>query len=358
MVRTEPSARDRHLIQAVAASGLKLSPYQLERWRAAGLIPRPGPGTLLRSGNTEIYTPETATLVAGLLTCAPLCRSHDDLALLAFFNEVPVPCEPVRTALLKTYFPQYTKVREQQSEELQRIPAQDRDEALPEYNWAEAAAALDMQNREAVRQMRDNLRHRRDLKRASRAELDERVRGVLIWLNAPALPTHDSVFMADLCAAMAFSGPPDQSRAAWLLAAHCHSEQLAERCVTSGRERLETFLAVTDDDLVILREQVRESLDAIWYMASEAGSRHFELESPGMARLAGRMLVEWTTARQAHPPGSRPAQLLVDSLRSLWSLCSADSAGEGRAAFQRRTQPRPQHRRSKNDGPESAGTSI
>lgn len=143
-MRTLPSAPDRHLIQAVAASGMKLSPYQLERWRTAGLIPRPGPDTLLRTGNTYIYTPETAVLVAGLLTRAPLCRSNDDLALLAFFNEVPVPSDPVRAALLKTYFPQYAKSRDQLNEELQRIPADFRDEARPEYDWAEATAALDI----------------------------------------------------------------------------------------------------------------------------------------------------------------------------------------------------------------------
>jgi hypothetical protein len=145
------------------------------------------------------------------------------------------------------------------------------------------------------------------------------------------------VFMADLRAAMAFAGPPEQSRAAWLLAAHCHSEQLAERSETSGMERLDTFLAVTEEELQSLREQVRESLDAMWHMATEGRSPRFDVNSAGMARMAGRMLVEWTTARQAHPPGSRPAQLLVDSLRSLWSLCSTDSVGEGRAAFQRRT---------------------
>ncbi|MBT1105659.1 hypothetical protein [Streptomyces sp. Tu10] len=296
--------------------------------------------------------------MAGLLTCAPLCRSNDDLALLAFFNEVPVPSDPVRAALFKAYFPQYAKSRDQQNEELQRIPADFRDEARPEYDWAEATAALDMQNKEAVRQMRNNLRRRRDLTAASRGELDERVRGVLIWLNAPALPMHDTVFMADLRTAMAFSRPPDHSRAAWLLAAHCHSEQLAERCKTSGWERLETFLAVTDDDLIHLREQIRESLDAVWYMATGGESRHYDLNSPETARLAGRMLVEWTTARKAHPPGSRPAQMLVDSLRSLWFLCSADSFGEGRAAFQRRVQLRPRHRGHKNHGPESWGTSI
>lgn len=350
MVRTKPSAADRHLIRLTAASGLELNPYRLERWRAAGLIPRPGTDTLVRIGTAEVYTPETAALVAGLLVCAPLCRTNEDLALLAFFNEVPVPLDPVRAALLKN-FPQYSKVRERANEELQQIPAEHRDEAEPEYNWAEAAAALDMEHKAAVRQMRDNLRRRRDLATAS---LDERVRGVLIWLNAPALPTHDSVFMADLRTAMAFAGPPEQSRAAWLLAAICHSDQLAERGETSGPERLETFLAVTDDDLTTLREQVRESLDAMWHMATEGRSRRFELDSPEMARSAGRMLVEWTTARQAHPPGTRPAQLLVDGLRRLWSLCSTDSVGEGRAAFQLRTRSRQRHRPGRASPPRPA----
>ncbi|GAA2730006.1 hypothetical protein GCM10010360_10330 [Streptomyces nogalater] len=316
-----------------------MSPYRLERWRTAGLIPRPGPDTLLRIGDVKVYTPETACLVVGLLTWAPLCRTNEELALLAFFNGVPVPPDFLRIALAKAYFPQYTRTRDRQDAELRRIPADLRDEVAPEYNWAEAAAALDMAEYEtAVGQMRDNLRRRRDLAKASRAELDERVRGVLIWLNAPALPAHDTVFMADLRAAMAFAGPPERSRAAWLLAAVCHSEQLADRGETSGPERLDTLLAVTDDDLISLREQVRESMDAMCYMATEGHSRRFPVTSPATARLAGRMLVEWTTARQAYPPGSRPAQVLVDSLRSLWSLCSADRAGEGRAAFLHRTR--------------------
>jgi hypothetical protein len=275
----------------------------------------------------------------GLLVCAPRCRTIDDLALLAFFNEVPVPVDPVRAALLRAYFPQYSKARERENQALQRIPAEHRDQEEPWYDWAEAAAFVDMENQAAVQQMRDNLRRRRDLATASRTELDGRVCGVLTWLNAPALPTHDSVFMADLRAAMAFAGPPEQSRAAWLLAAHCHSEQLAERSETSGMGRLDNFLAVTDEDLQSLREQVRESLDTMWHMATEGRSRRFDVNSAAMARMAGRVLVEWTTARQAHPPGSRPAQLLVDSLRSLWSLCSTDSVGEGRAAFHRRTRP-------------------
>ncbi|MER7805113.1 hypothetical protein ABTX71_32880 [Streptomyces parvulus] len=290
--------------------------------------------------NTTVHTPQIAALVAGLLVCAPLCRSNDDLALLAFFNEVHVPLDRVRAALLKVYFPEYSKAQVRAEEALQRIPAEHRDPEEPWYDWAEAAAFVDMENRTAVQQMRENLRRRSDLASASRAELDQRVCGVLIWLNAPALPTDDSVFMADLRTAMAFTGPPERSRAAWLLAAHCHSEQLAERTETSGIERLETFLAVSDKELQALREQVQESLDAVWRMASEGRYHEFDVGSAATARMAGRLLVEWTTTRRAHPPGSRPAQVLVDSLRSLWSLCSTDSIGEGRSAFQRRTRGR------------------
>lgn len=61
--------------------------------------------------------------------------------------------------------------------------------------------------------------------------------------------------------------------------------------------------------------------------------RRFDVGSGSTARMAGRTLVEWTTARRAQPPGSRTAQVLVDSLRSLWFLCSTGSVGEGRAAF-------------------------
>jgi hypothetical protein len=192
MVRTQPSAADSHLIRIAAASGLKLSPYQLERWRTAGLIPRPGPDTQVKIGNTRVYPPQTAALVAGLLVCAPRCRTIDDLALLAFFNEVPVPFDPVHAALLRAYFPQYSKARERGSEALQRIPVGHRGQEGSWYDWAEAAAFVDMENQAAVQQMRDNLRRRRDLATASRTELDGRVCGVLTWLNAPALPTHDS----------------------------------------------------------------------------------------------------------------------------------------------------------------------
>ncbi|WP_371749521.1 hypothetical protein OG302_39245 [Streptomyces sp. NBC_01283] len=342
MVRNTPNAADRHLIRVAAASGLELSAARLERWRAAGLIPRPGPDTLIRIGSARVYPLETAALVMGLLECAKRCRTVDDLVLLAFFNGVPVPAPPVRVALARTYFGSYLQQRDEEQTVLDSVPAQHREADPPEYNWAEVAAELDMaRHRYAVRQMRANLKRRRDLATATRAELDERVRGVLIWLNAPALPTHDAVFMADLRSAMAFDAAPERSRAAWLLAALCHGQQRAERRETCGEERLATLLSVPDDDLTGLREQVSESLDAMWFMATEGRRRHYDIESAATARLAGGMLVEWVSARQVYPRGSRPAQVLVDSLRSLW-LIAAETHGEGRAAFQRRTR-RPGH---------------
>ncbi|GHI90437.1 hypothetical protein Sxan_78010 [Streptomyces xanthophaeus] len=50
------------------------------------------------------------------------------------------------------------------------------------------------------------------------------------------------------------------------------------------------------------------------------------------------MLVEWNSIRQVVEPGSRPAQLALDGLRSLWSVCShTGGGGEGRARFAART---------------------
>ncbi|MGW5731764.1 MULTISPECIES: hypothetical protein [Streptomyces] len=338
MVRNTPNAADQHLIRIAADAGLELSAARLERWRAAGLIPRPGPDTLVRIGGARVYPLETAALALGLLECARRCRTVDDLVLLAFFNDVPVPAAPVRVALAKTYFGTYVQRREQEQEVLDSVPAEHREADPPEYNWAEAAAELDMtRHPEAIRQMRANLKRRRDLATATRAELDERVRAVLIWLNAPSLPTHDAVYMADLRSAMAFDAPPERSRAAWLLAALCHGEQRAERRETCGRERLATLMSVTDDDLRSLCEQVRESLDAMWFMATEGRHRHYDIGSAATARQAGGMLVEWVSAREVHPPGSRPAQVLVDSLRGLW-LLTAETRGEGRSAFRRRTR--------------------
>ncbi|MFD3563565.1 hypothetical protein ACFWVU_28430 [Streptomyces sp. NPDC058686] len=91
MTRGTPSSADQFLIQIAAASGMKLSTARLERWRAAGLLPRQVPENLVRFGKRSVYSLATTELAMGLLACAPYARRLDDLVLLAFFNEVAVP---------------------------------------------------------------------------------------------------------------------------------------------------------------------------------------------------------------------------------------------------------------------------
>ncbi|MEU9197859.1 hypothetical protein [Streptomyces hundungensis] len=263
----------------------------------------------------------------------------DDLVLLAFFNDVAVPAQPVKMSLAKAFFPGYFARREEEQRELEQIPQDDRDSDPPEYNWAEVAGGLDMRYGAAVKQMRTNLLRHPRYKGETRSEVQGRIHGILTWLNHPELPLDDEPLMADLRAALAFGGPPRQSRAAWALTTICHSQQRAARIETCAEERFHHLLVVDDDDLRHMRELVHEWFSAMWLMASEGRLPYPGVNSAAEAREAGSFLVEWVSQRQAHPPGSRPAQVFLDSLRSLWSLCSAGSSpgGEGRAAFAART---------------------
>ncbi|WP_162952341.1 hypothetical protein [Streptomyces hundungensis] len=339
MTRGTPTSADQHLIDIMATHDVKLSVARLERWRTAGLIPRPGPGTLIRSSGKLIYRWETVALVSGLLTCASSARRLDDLVLLAFFNDVKVPAQRVKVSLAKTFFPRYFARREEEHQELENIPQDDRDAATPEYNWAEVAGALDMRDGAAVKQMRANLKRRPRYENETRSEVNGRIHGILTWLNHPELPLDDQPLMADLRAALAFDGPSEGSRAAWTLAAICHSQQRAVRRETCAEERLHHLLAVEEDDLRRMRELVLEWFDAMWFTASEGRLHHHGVNSAAEARAAGGILVEWVSQRQVHPPGSRPAQIFLDSLRGLWFLCGMgdSSGGEGRAAFAART---------------------
>lgn len=145
------------------------------------------------------------------------------------------------------------------------------------------------QHPHAVRQMRANFKRRHDLVSATNETVDQRIRGVLIWLNAPALPVDDAAYMADLRTALAFGSPLERSRAAWLLAALCHREQQAVRRETCGEERLAVLLSTTGSDLRHMRELVIESLDAMWFMAPGGRHRHYSIDSPAAARQAGAM---------------------------------------------------------------------
>ncbi|MFG2873842.1 hypothetical protein ACGFYU_02300 [Streptomyces sp. NPDC048337] len=214
-----------------------------------------------------------------------------------------------------------------------------RDELPADFNWAETQADLEIeQNQAHVRQMRENLKRLPVRAGATREQLDARVNGVLAALNRDRLPVEDPEIMADLKAAMAFDGPSARSRAAWMHAALCRVEQLALRQETNGVERYAALMALQDAELLHFRELVLESINAMYASASEARLRSLAIRSLPDARMAGRLLVEWNSIRQVVAPGSRPAQLALDGLRSLWDVCShAGGGGEGRAAFVART---------------------
>ncbi|MGP3691255.1 hypothetical protein ACTVZO_42460 [Streptomyces sp. IBSNAI002] len=268
--------------------------------------------------------------------------SPSDLLLLAFFAEAPLPflpAEPLKLALAEVYFGSRAVWRGEQQAAFDAVAAEWRDELPADFNWAQTEAALEIrQDDEHVRQMRANLKRLPDLAGATREELDARVDGVLTSLNRDRLPEEDASAMADLKAAMAFGGPPAQSRAAWMHAAICHAEQLSERQETNAEERFDALMGLTNAELLHFRELVLEDLNAMYTVASEGRLRHYEVRAPRSARMAGAMLVEWNSVRRSVEPGSRPAQRARDALYSLWSICShVGGAGEGRAVFAART---------------------
>ncbi|MGW1976495.1 hypothetical protein [Streptomyces sp. NPDC001889] len=335
MTRSAPSMADQILLTVANRAGLPLTAGRLQRWRREGLVP-----VFPRVGVRRVIPEGADELVMGLAFCDRMAPRlpPGDLALLAFFNEVPVPHAPVKAALARAYFGARFEREKIELRAYERITPGFQDLLPPEDNHADVAASVALdEGSAAVRQMRDNLRRRKDLARATHAELDQRVQGVLFGLHRPELRTDDHEFMADLRAALGFGGPPANSRAVWMLAAFCRSEQLAERSETTPERRLDELLALADDDLENCRDLVRETIDALWHHATEGKRRHYPVDSAESARGAGAMLVEWISNRQVHPAGSRPAQLYLDGLRSLWQICSPKDHGEGRAAFRART---------------------
>ncbi|MFD5934136.1 hypothetical protein [Streptomyces sp. NPDC060333] len=265
-----------------------------------------------------------------------------DLLLLAFFTEMPLPLLPtwpLKTALAQAYFGSRAEWRDGEQAAFDAIPAEWRDVLPTDFNWAQVQSELELREDPAhVREMRANLKRLPDLAHATRPDLDARVDGVLTTLNRDCLPEWDAPAMADLKAAMAFDGPPAQSRGAWMHAAICRAEQLSARQETNGVERFDGLMALEESDLLYFRELVLEDIRAMYTVASEGRLRRYELRSPHDAVMAARMLVEWNSIRHSVEAGSRPAQRTRDALYDLWSVCShVGGGGEGRSAFAART---------------------
>lgn len=99
VARVSPSAADGALIVHAAIQGLAVTPTQLERWRAGGLLPanvRSYPGRGSRSSPAE----GAEDLVVWLAGNARRGRRPRDLALLAFAAGLAVPEPTVRAAFL------------------------------------------------------------------------------------------------------------------------------------------------------------------------------------------------------------------------------------------------------------------
>ena len=87
------------LLQAVAAEGLPLSRFQLDRWRKAGLLRTPDVVSLAEGHGKEAHYPRTA--VAQLLTIAVLLRRSRDLEAARW--QLFVDGFPVSTRKLKNF---------------------------------------------------------------------------------------------------------------------------------------------------------------------------------------------------------------------------------------------------------------
>lgn len=159
MTRSAPHSADRALLLLAASHGLSLTASKLERWRQAGLVPRPTPVWTAQGKSIWQYPPGTEELVA----CLAFCDSQwprvgaEDLGLLAFFHGVAVPAPSVKRFLAKAYFPSRTSHRAEEKRHHDRVEQGWQTLATPEYNWAEARAQTDTErDKTATQQMRNN----------------------------------------------------------------------------------------------------------------------------------------------------------------------------------------------------------
>lgn len=331
-----------------AAAGLTVSAGQLERWRRNGLIPSPEIRRLGAAGTEAVYPEGTGDLVCALARHVGPGRSYDDLALLAFFNGAQVSELALKIALARVYF-RHRVQHEDHVEQVQaQVPPLWAAEMDSQYERAEAEAKISLsENGRAVRQMRSNLRRRPDLARAAREEVDSRLLGVLVGLEMRQLPETDGAFMADLTTALHLDcDVAEDCLAVWDYAAACHAAQMARQEETSPEERIDKLARIGLDDLQALRAEVLENTDQIWARATGGQQMRASMDEPWQARGAAGTLMEWMSAREAHPAGAVLAdRCFIESLADLALRCRiserrplhGDLAGEGRAAFIART---------------------
>lgn len=100
MPRGALSRADAALIEALADGGQSVSPYQLERWRKAGLLPRPVRKGLGRgAGSVSTYPEEALATARVLAVLAGQGRSVHLAALGLYVADLPVEESALRAAL-------------------------------------------------------------------------------------------------------------------------------------------------------------------------------------------------------------------------------------------------------------------
>lgn len=197
MPRSPVSAADRALIAELADRRLACSVFQLERWRAARLLPRASLTRQGAAGSRAVLPAGSVEAAVVLAAAARRGRPAQELALALFAAAAPVPDETLTTAVAWAAH-RFDDAMTAHVAAVRAEAASAAGRTLPDHDvLADAeslAVAVVAGNGPLVRSMRR--RARRDHPGAGREERDGIVLGAVVNVLAAALgaPTHqDSV---------------------------------------------------------------------------------------------------------------------------------------------------------------------
>ncbi|GHI90440.1 hypothetical protein [Streptomyces xanthophaeus] len=103
-----------------------------------------------RRGSQRVYPPGTLLQVLCLAAVCDQLQPRmppEDLILLAFFAEMPLPSlpgRPLRVALARAYFGARFQRQAEEQRAYEGVPGEWRDEVQADYNWAETEAELEV----------------------------------------------------------------------------------------------------------------------------------------------------------------------------------------------------------------------
>jgi hypothetical protein len=209
VVRSAPSRADQELIHELAASGSRVSATQLERWRAAGLLPRPRIKRLGIAGTAAVHPPGTAELAASIARHGRRGRPFEVTALAVFIEGYPVPDDLLLAGVRRIVTDFATEWTQCRSDAVAAVEAANSGEPVDELAVAEQLALQAVRgNGRAVRQWRRSLRRNPPPPDATPDNREEVLAGALtsvVRLLVGDAPEHDDS-LAELAAAAGASG--------------------------------------------------------------------------------------------------------------------------------------------------------